>query len=33
MEVVLVGGRRVRVAPGFDEVALMRLVQTLEGTC
>ena len=33
MEVVLATGRRVRVAPGFDEAALLRLVRALEGTC
>jgi transposase len=30
MEVVLASGRRIVVAPGFDAVALARLVQALE---
>jgi len=30
LEVVLRGGRRVRVGPGFDASALLRLVQALE---
>jgi transposase len=31
LEVVLAGGRRVAVAPGFDAATLGRLVQALEG--
>jgi transposase len=31
LEVVLAGGRRIGVAPGFDEVTLGRLVRALEG--
>jgi transposase len=31
LEVVLAGGRRLGVAPGFDELTLGRLVQLLEG--
>jgi len=31
LEVVLVGGRAVRVAPGFDEATLRRLLAVLEG--
>jgi hypothetical protein len=33
MEVVLAGGRRIRVAPGFEEQALVRLVRALEAAC
>jgi len=34
IEVVLVSGRRVRVAEGFDPVALGRVIEVLErGTC
>ena len=31
LEVVLAGGRRIGVAPGFDEPTLGRLVRALEG--
>ena len=31
LEVVLAGGRRIGVAPGFDERTLGRLVRALEG--
>jgi hypothetical protein len=31
LEVKLAGGRRIGVAPGFDEVTLGRLVRALEG--
>src|SRR5262245_9656921 len=31
LEVVLVGGRAVRVAPGFDAATLRRLLAVLEG--
>ena len=31
LEVVLAGGRRIGVAPGFDELTLGRLVRALEG--
>jgi transposase len=31
LEVLLAGGRRIGVAPGFDEVTLGRLVRALEG--
>ena len=31
LEVVLAGGRRIGVAPGFDELTLGRLVRVLEG--
>jgi hypothetical protein len=31
LEVVLVGGRAVRVAPGFDAATLQRLLAVLEG--
>ena len=31
LEVQLAGGRRIGVAPGFDELALGRLVRLLEG--
>jgi hypothetical protein len=31
LEVVLAGGRRIGVAPGFDERTLGRLVRVLEG--
>jgi hypothetical protein len=31
LEVVLAGGRRIGVAPGFDEGTLGRLVRALEG--
>jgi hypothetical protein len=30
LEVVLAGGRRVRVHPGFDEATLARVVAVLE---
>jgi transposase len=30
LEVVLAGGRRVRVAPGFDPAVLRQLIETLE---
>jgi hypothetical protein len=33
LEVVLPGGRRLVVRPGFDESELMRLVRTLESSC
>lgn len=33
MEVLLAGGRRIRVEPGFDVDALARLVRTLEEAC
>ena len=31
LEVVLAGGRRIGVGPGFDEPTLGRLVRALEG--
>jgi hypothetical protein len=31
LEVKLAGGRRIGVAPGFDELTLGRLVRALEG--
>ena len=31
LEVVLAGGRRIGVGPGFDELTLGRLVRALEG--
>ena len=33
LEVVLAGGRTVRVPSDFDEVALRRLIAVLEGAC
>jgi transposase-like protein len=33
LEVVLAGGRAVRVPSDFDEVALRRLIAVLEGAC
>jgi hypothetical protein len=31
LEVKLAGGRRIAVAPGFDELTLGRLIRALEG--
>jgi hypothetical protein len=33
LEVVLANGRTLRVGPGFDEQALVRLVRALEAAC